>query len=161
MGKFLMLVGISGSGKTTFAKRVQDENPGDRYVVLSSDDIREELYGDASVQKDHAKVFEIMMQRTLEHLEKGNSVIYDATNLYRENRMNVVKKIRNVVDCEMICVYCPVLVSESIRRQDLRDRKVPDEVIRRQHKSIQPISYEEGWNKICTANNFKEVNYGH
>lgn len=44
---FYMLVGVSGSGKSTYARLLQ-KTQGTDVKIFSSDDIREELYGDAS-----------------------------------------------------------------------------------------------------------------
>ena len=49
--KFYMLVGVAGSGKSTLAAKIfQLIDSSNKTVLLSSDVIREELYGDASVQ---------------------------------------------------------------------------------------------------------------
>ena len=47
MQKFLMLMGISGSGKSTFAQAMAAKC---NYKVFSSDALREELFGDENDQ---------------------------------------------------------------------------------------------------------------
>lgn len=44
MNKLIILVGISGSGKSTFASTMVRHNP-ERYVIVNRDKIRELLYG--------------------------------------------------------------------------------------------------------------------
>ena len=152
--RFIMLVGISGSGKTTYAKHFVDTKAqeGEEIVILSSDDIREELYGDASIQRDPSKVFELMNQRTFDEIKAGRSVIYDATNLISTRRAEMVEQVRKIVpDCLCVCIYCDTLVEICVARQKERERKVPTHVIRRQDRQFQEITYAEGWDLICVA----------
>ena len=58
MPNFIMLVGLPAVGKDTWANEYIKKHPNT--VIHSSDDIREELYGDASCQNNPEKVFEII-----------------------------------------------------------------------------------------------------
>lgn len=80
---FYMLVGVSGSGKSTFAKRIKHwgELEKENVEIFSSDEIRKELYGNASIQKDHEKVFRILHKRVKEALSQGKSVVYENTDI--------------------------------------------------------------------------------
>jgi len=78
---FCMLVGLPGSGKTSFALSLKD-----KYDIISSDSIRKELYGSERIQENNNKVFEIMRKRAIEALKSGKNVIYDATNMTRKFR---------------------------------------------------------------------------
>ena len=53
-----ILIGIPGSGKTTFAKSKLFEN----YIYLSSDEIRKELYGFEN-QEHNNEVFDLLHKR--------------------------------------------------------------------------------------------------
>ena len=53
--KLIILCGIPGSGKTTYAKKYIENNANT--IHLSSDAIRKELYGDESVQGNPGEVF--------------------------------------------------------------------------------------------------------
>ena len=57
---FIMLVGLSASGKSSIAKQL--ENKG--YIIHSSDKIREEILGDYTDQTQNNKVFAEMHKRT-------------------------------------------------------------------------------------------------
>ena len=57
----VILVGPPGCGKSTYGKKYAEEHANT--IVLSSDQIREELYGDASIQDDPARVFTLMQSR--------------------------------------------------------------------------------------------------
>jgi predicted kinase len=75
----ILLVGIPGSGKTTYAEKYIKENPCT--VHLSSDKIRAELWGNEDTQGDNNEVFSLMQSRAIETLNNGQSVVYDATNI--------------------------------------------------------------------------------
>lgn len=93
-----MLVGISGSGKSTFAKEIKywGELEGENVEIFSSDEIRKELYGDASIQKDHEKVFRILHSRVKEALSQGKTAVYDACNLSAKDEELFFRKFRNI-----------------------------------------------------------------
>lgn len=142
---FIMLVGVAGSGKSTYAKERQRESC--RCTILSSDSIREELYGDESIQRDPAKVFQIMERRALEAARMGMSVIYDATNLSSRRRKHMVKQMK-AQGCDTECVICVATFEVCCERQLTRERKVPTDVIDRQIRQFEIPTKMEGWDKI-------------
>ena len=85
---FIMLVGISGSGKTTAGEKIKEEviKNGNKIELLSSDNLREELLGDVNDQSQNAVIFKEMQKRTINALQQNCSVIYDATNLNIKDR---------------------------------------------------------------------------
>lgn len=141
--KFIMLVGIPGSGKSTYAKSlIYTTND----IHLSSDGIRAELYGDEATQGNPSEVFELMHKRTLEALANGNNVIYDATNITRKDRASVMSKIPKYVETECHIVWAPI--ETCIERDSKRDRSVGKEVIDRMLKRFQAPYYDEGFDSI-------------
>lgn len=143
---FYMLVGPSGSGKSTYAKFLQITYGVDA-EIFSSDDIRKELYGDASIQKDNNKVFQILHKRIKEALEGYKNVIYDACNLNARRRKTFLQEI-NKYNCKKICVVIASDYDSCIKNQEKRDRKVSADVIRQQIKSFQLPDKTEGWDDI-------------
>lgn len=142
MSKLMMLIGPSGSGKSTLARLLGG-------VHLSSDAIREELWGDASDQRNGAEVFRVLNERTVATLKEGKDVVYDATNLFAKNRKALIEDIRaEVPGCFFEAYVCDTPLEECIARQDLRDRKVPVEVIERQYSRLQLPTLDEGWDAI-------------
>jgi hypothetical protein len=71
---FTMLVGIPGVGKSTYAKELTKSSSA---VWLSSDYIREKLFGDAACQDNHNLVFDQMHDDAISLLNRGFDVIYD------------------------------------------------------------------------------------
>lgn len=142
---FIMLVGISGAGKSTIAKDYQALM--DNSIIISSDAIRAELWGDESCQHNPKKVFEIMNARTLENLKKGISVIYDATNLISSRRSQLIKQVKPY--CKQVnCLFIDKTLNECVKNQTKRKRQVPYDVIRKQLFQLEVPRYSEGWDKI-------------
>ena len=139
--EFIMLVGLPGSGKSTFVKRYKE------YKVHSSDDIREELTGDVNRQDINNLVFKILHNRVKEDLLNGQSVIYDATNLNRKRRKAFLQEL-NKISCWKYCLLIATPFEVCLERNSQRDRKVPYDVIERMYKNFDIPWYNEGWDNI-------------
>lgn len=151
LGNFYMMVGLPGSGKTEYAKKIKAISGG---VLLSSDSIREELYGDESIQLDHGKVFEIMHKRANKYLSQGTHVIYDATNTNRKRRIHL---LRNVIKANRKAVFYMNVNHDTCVDQDgNRVRSVGEEVIGKMYKSMQIPLLNEGWDKVTFVDKYDE-----
>lgn len=149
---FIMLVGIPGSGKSTYAHSIKNEDT----VYLSSDAIREELFGDEGCQEDHYKVFSIMQERALEALKNGYDVIYDATNINRKDRHRILGCLPVYTYKKCVIVWAPI--DCCIARDLGRERTVGIEVIKRMLGRFEAPFYDEGFDHIevyqsCALNN--------
>lgn len=158
MAIFTMLIGLPGSGKSYYANEYIKTRSGT--VVISSDDIRQELWGDANDQQNPSQVFDEMFNRTVAAMEKGTNVIYDATNLVAKTRKTTLTRLRQALDQDFIAVADVIVcsLSECKRRQGERDRKVPDEVIDRMVRQFQTPWYNEGWDTINVISCGKQQN---
>ena len=150
---FIMMVGVAGSGKSTIAMRIASQMK-ESVVLLSSDAIRGEIYGDENCQKNPGRVFDIMHQRTVNALVQGISVIYDATNLSCKRRMGLLKSIAHI-DCRKECIVVVTTPEDIEERMKSRDRKVPMEVVHKQLCQFQCPNYYEGWNSVWIEYNSK------
>ena len=92
MSKLIIIVGLPGSGKSTYAKSIMD--PEGRIQYCSSDKVREDLYGDESIQGDSNKVFRVLHNNVKNFLDRGYDVIYDATNVTRKSRRTIINEAR-------------------------------------------------------------------
>ena len=146
MPQFVVMVGLSGSGKSTIAKEKYAT-----HTYISSDDLREELYGDVNDQRHNGKIFEEMFKRSADALEVGQSVVYDATNLSSKRRKSLIRNMRAAIKGNFWAVACVVLTTyeNCLLRNASRERVVPDEVIRRQFFSFQCPTEHEGFDAIC------------
>ena len=142
--KLILLVGIPGSGKTTYAKNYIKSNFNT--IHLSSDSIRAELYGDESIQGNPSEVFSLMQTRTIEALNEGKDVIYDATNITRRDRSYMIDICPKFAKIEAHIIWAPI--EECIKRDAARDRTVGKEVIDKMLKRFQAVYYDEGIDEI-------------
>lgn len=145
MSKLILFVGVAGSGKTSTARQIFSIE--DNAVIISSDALRAELFGDENDQTHNIEVFDEMFRRTRAELKKGKTVIYDATNLSSKRRANLLKQLSDL-DIKKECFVMLTSFDDCVKRQFARERQVPEEVIRRQIKQFQCPDYWEGWDKI-------------
>ncbi len=140
----ICMVGLPGSGKSTYAKELADEM---RAVICSSDAIREELCGDENSQDKNEDVFKILHSRIKESLRKGVNVIYDATNINSKRRRAFLSDIRNI-PCIKKCIIMAVPFNDCCEQNNSRERVVPHEVIERMYKNWNTPYWFEGWDEI-------------
>lgn len=152
--ELIILVGISGCGKSTFAKNLA-ENQKDQndktYIILSSDEIREELTGDASNQEQNEEVFKILHRHLKENLRLKNSVIIDATNLKLKNRRAYLNAVKKLPCKKRVFIFAvPLWMCED--NQTKRELQVPKEALKRQEMSFEIPFFEEGYDEINIVN---------
>ena len=142
---FYMMMGISGSGKSSIADHiVRRENS--ETVIHASDDIRAEL-GDVNDQTKNDLVFKILHSRVKQDLSNGKNVIYDATNLNKRRRIAFLRELKNI-PCKKVCVCVVKDYYKCICDNSNRERSVPEDVIRRQLMNWQPPHKHEGFDEV-------------
>ena len=102
--KLYVMCGLSGSGKSTIAKQIVNDNPDT--VVISTDMIREQLTGEVGDQSQNDEVFELFHTLIRKRLENKYNVIADATNITMKSRRAILNKV-NGLDIEKICYIMP------------------------------------------------------
>jgi len=146
MREFVMTAGISSSGKTRWC--YNNYNPATD-VILDSDEIREELWGDVNDQQNPDKVFSEMFARTKMALLNQCSVYYCATNLNMRYRIHTLKQIKRLfpdVKCRVVVFNTPLPICKEWNKK--RERQVPEWLFERQMKTFQMPVYNEGWDSI-------------
>lgn len=141
MNKLFMLVGLPASGKTTCGKRLAEVEDA---LIVSSDEIRKELLGDQNDQTKNEEIFKEVESRIINGLKEKN-VIYDATNINYKRRMAFLQKIKDV---EKIALLIATPYDECIERNNKRERKVPEDVIKRMYYNFYIPQYYEGFDEI-------------
>jgi predicted kinase len=164
MAKLIILCGLPGSGKSSYAKDFKRTNNtyfNEEIIIHSSDTIREELFGDAGSQEDNGKVFELMHKRVRADLSAGKTVIYDATNITRKTRKSAIacaNPVYDTIECHIVWAE----PDECIRRDSLRDRTVGPKVIDKMLRRWQSPWYDEGFNNIeihLNQGDFNQIKY--
>ena len=144
MPRIVLLVGLPGSGKSTWVAR-------QGAVALSSDTLREWLADDPTDQTIHARVFATMRYLLRQRLAIGRPVTYiDATHLTPVERSPYVR-IAQWYGCELEAVFFDVPVEVCIARNRTRGRVVPEEIIRGMaEKMVMPMA-SEGFVRISVV----------
>ena len=138
----IIMCGIPASGKSTVAKLFNSN-------IVSTDSIREELYGDESIQGNGREVFSLAYSRIRNYLSLGENVVFDATNIRKKDRKKVID-IGKEYNCDNIIIcYCSTPLEIVLERNANRERKVPVQVIKRMFTNFEEPSYAEGVNYIC------------
>lgn len=145
--ELIMLVGIPGSGKSTYAENLIKDNS--ELILHSSDKLREELYGNASIQGDNGKLFEELHRRIHADLREGKNVIFDATNLTKKRRMHFLNNIK----CKKKCILFITDIDTCKENNKKRERVVPEEVIDRMRTNFEPPHWNEGFDEIKVIRN--------
>lgn len=144
MGTLSILIGLPGSGKTSYAKKQMINS---NTIYLSSDDIRVEMFGFED-QTHNSEVFNEMNDRTYMALNKGYNVIYDATNLSRKRREQLIKKAKNEgneVDAYLFCTPINIILERNLIRQE---RHLPYDKLIQMIQNIECPMYYEGFDNI-------------
>lgn len=147
---FTMLVGLPGSGKSTWSEKYNGV-----CKIHSSDEIRLELFGDNTKEntpEENQKVFNILHERVKAYLKAGKDVIYDATNLNKRRRiafLRELKKISCIKQCALFATDYEICLQQDMKRE----RHVGEDVIKRMYTSFQPPHKSEGWDNIFIVYN--------
>ena len=148
MTKFFMMVGLPGSGKSCFAQELVEK--GEAEVIVSSDAIRKELYGDEAFQGNPAEVFAKVEEDVVAAINNSKSVIMDATNINSKRRKSFLKTISRRCPNRFSshCVIIATAPRLCKQNDEMRDRTVGWGVIERMWKQFEVPFYGEGWDEI-------------
>lgn len=129
------LVGLPGSGKSTFAKDLMKREPG-KWLKVNKDLVREMLHNNVWSQENEELTRKVHDNTILAGLRYGKNIINDNTNLSKYSLRKLHKLLENVGDVKVIYKAFQVGVEECLRRNALREGKarVPDEVIKEMAK---------------------------
>jgi protein phosphatase len=131
-GALVVLVGVSGSGKSTFAATHFGPTQ-----VLSSDVFRAIVADDPADQRASRAAFELLHLAARRRLERGRVTVIDATSVSRAARTGLLKLARSSRRPAVAVVLDPPLEVCLARNATRVDRTVADEVVRRQHAELQ------------------------
>jgi predicted kinase len=142
--RIVVLVGLPGSGKSTYLERLGATG-------LSSDAVRKLLADDESDQTIHARVFQTIRYLLEQRLAIGRPVTYiDATSLTPEERAPYLE-IGRAHGCEMEAVFFDVPLEVCLERNARRHRVVPEEVLEKMAAKLAPPSIAEGFARVTVV----------
>lgn len=140
-----VMVGLSGSGKSSVAKEIAENNSNT--IIVPLDNIREELTGKVEDQSKNEEVFKVFHKRIREVLENNTNVIADATNITMRSRRAIIENVKGI-ECRKIAYLIPKPFDQCKIDNLNRQHPVPEEVLDRQIRKFQVVFYEEGWDLI-------------
>ncbi len=144
MQQIIILIGISGSGKSTYAKEFIQKNP--TYLRLNRDDLRKSLLAVPlndywkwdNKRKDPIERVVTQLEKTAltAALDGGWNVILDNTHLRERTLNDIIKQVENR---NVLVTFRPfdVPLNEAIRRDAARPDVVGEAVIREQFSRYQ------------------------
>ena len=127
-----LMVGAPGSGKTTYAHELADS---ENAVVISGDDIRTKLYGDASIQGDWGEIWDEIDTQVSEAC--GMPIILDGTHCREDYRAEAITLLRSYGYERVEAIVMDASLATCLARNFKRDRNVPDYVVKQMHSDLQ------------------------
>ncbi|MGB7249343.1 MAG: AAA family ATPase [Phormidesmis sp.] len=135
----IVMVGLPGSGKSTWAQRFIARRSG--YCVVATDDIRAQLYGSAAVQGEWLEIWRVVLRQLCDRYHdistgEATGVIYDATNVRRRHRREFIQSARACGYAPVVAVWIDTPLVACLERNLGRSRRVPTEVIEKMHRQL-------------------------
>lgn len=150
MKRVVVTMGIPGSGKSYTTDRVYGSKLGT--IIISPDQIRAEMLGDAADQSANAAVFERAHEMLRDALLAPNvkTVVFDATNIKRFAR-DRVRAIAEEYDAETTLLIFDTEWETCCERNEARERTVPQSAMVRMRaefaEALESVE-SEGWTEI-------------
>ena len=140
-GVVVLAIGLPGSGKSSWFKR-------HNITPLSSDLLRALLFDDPTEQRFQDLVFSNLRSMLKARLIARRPMNYvDATNLSPHERNGWIKLAKDY-GYEVQAVFFDVPVEVCLERNQRRERKVPEDAMRRMAGKLKQPTFEEGFSKI-------------
>lgn len=128
MKQVIVLKGLPGSGKSSWAKNLIAKNPN-AYKRVNKDDLRDMVDG-GKWSKDSEKLIIILRDIIImEALDNGNHVIVDDTNLHPKHEERIRELVKGKAEV-VIQDFTDISVQTCIKNDLNRDRSVGEKVIR-------------------------------
>jgi protein phosphatase len=152
----VLLVGASGSGKTTFARRhfISTE-------ILSSDRFRAMIADDENCMEVSGDAFEVLYMVTRKRLARKMLTIIDATNIQDYGRrilLDIAAEYRAPVVAVILNIPEKVCIERTMKRTD---RPIPLDVVLNHCKELKEtlqVIHNEGFYAVYTLNGEGSVN---
>ena len=135
--QLMLLVGAPGSGKSTVREQLVKQYPNIK--VISMDDRRKELTGDANNQSRNNEIFGWQSKELHKAMEARQNTLIDATNTSRKLR-KVLWTIAREHGALCSAIYFDIPLDVLHERNRAREKRVPDSVVVRFYETMQSVA---------------------
>jgi predicted kinase len=154
--KFIMLVGLPGSGKSTWISHFVSKS-SEEWVVLSTDDIIDKMAQDAN--KTYSEIFKDVDFRAVQRqfdaklrqaINNRANIIWDQTNTSSKARKKKLSSIPDYYETAAVVFEVPddVLKQRLAKRSQETGKHIPDKVVSDMFANYEPPSKSEGFKTI-------------
>lgn len=157
MPSFIMLVGVPGSGKSTYARKLKEQD--DKYVIISRDDCvmlagsqwkgGEVTYTEAFKNVDQKHVDRIFNGQYSSALAERKDIVLDMTNLTEKSRRAKLAQVSS--DYTKYVLFFPITEQTMLARAEarvLQGKIIPEKVLKQMYNSLQVPSESEGFSMV-------------
>ena len=155
MNTIHLMVGIQGSGKSTFSKKLSKEL---NIIIASTDEVRKQNKG-----IEEQLVWPLAYKMCADELKNGKDVIFDATSITPKVRARLIDNIKELYDSfEVGCYFFDVNPEICKKRVSIRNNiegelYLPIEVIDSYHERLIKPTLDEGFKFVKIINEFGEI----
>lgn len=150
MSKLTILIGISGSGKSTYARKIRTPDT----FIINRDSLRESLTGQEAHEYNilpepviEGAVTDLSHQILANAMVVGADIIVDNTNL-RKTYIREFEKMWNGGEIDHVLIDCPPEIAK--QRVERRDGYVNTNYIDRQYQQLIELRKQITFDKIIT-----------
>lgn len=157
MSELIVLVGLPGSGKSTWIKNFIAKNPNKSYTVISLDDIIEALGQKDGLNYNEAfKIYarqakSMMKEQAHDAFKNGHNVIWDQTNMnvkFRKMAMNLAKQHGYTAEAVVWSLTDTEWKKRYNARKEETGKSIPSHVLENMARRYEAPTNDEGFVKI-------------
>lgn len=148
MTKAFVMVGIPGSGKSTYAEKLAKEQNA---TIVSGDCIRDQLEASGISEPCWSEIWSLVEEEVADAAECGRNVIIDGTHVGASHRAETVMLLRSYGYFDIEAIILDLPLATCMERNAKRKRKVADYVIAHMFKTLQeslPTIYSEPFSRF-------------